>query len=286
MQEKQKETTSSKALRIAGAFVRARLEAAPLPTYPGDQPETLAEAYAIQDAAIRLWPDEIAGWKVGRVPEPFASKLGCDRLAGPIFKQRLRNATAQPASAQAFEGGFAAIEGEFVLILAADAPAEKTSWTIDEARALIESVRAGVEVASSPFAGVNDLGPLVTISDFGNNNGLLLGPEIPDWRAFNLADWRCEVFIDGESVGENDAAAIPGGPLESLRFMLENAARRGLPLKKGAAVSTGAVTGVHQIAIGQTAVLRFTGLDDLALRIEAVAPDERQTAASLKNVTR
>ncbi|MBB5519383.1 2-keto-4-pentenoate hydratase [Amphiplicatus metriothermophilus] len=285
MQEKQKEATDTKAQRIAGAFVGARLEAAPLSAYPGDQPGTLDEAYAIQDRAIRLWPDEIAGWKVGRVPEPFASALGCDRLAGPIFKQRLWPATAQPTAAQAFEGGFAAVEGEFVLILAADAPAGKTSWTIDEARALVDSVRAGAEIASSPFAGINDLGPLVTISDFGNNNGLLLGPEIPDWRAFNLADWRCEVFIDRESVGENAAAAIPGGPLESLRFMLENAARRGLPLKKGAAVSTGAVTGVHRIAVGQTAVLRFAGLDDLTLRIEAAAPDERQRRASPKNVT-
>lgn len=279
MQEKQKEATSAKTLRIAEAFVRARLEAASLSAYPGEQPHTLPEAYAIQNAAIHLWPDEVAGWKVGRVPESLASKLGCDRLSGPIFKQRLREATTQPAVAQVFEGGFAAIEGEFALILAADAPHEKTSWTIEEARAMVASVRAGAEIASSPFADINNLGPLVTISDFGNNNGLLLGPEIPGWRAFNLANWRCEVFIDGESVGENAAIAMPGGPLESLRFMLENAAHRGFPLKKGAVVSTGAVTGVHQIAIGQTAVLRFTGLDDLTIRIEAVTPNERQIPA-------
>ena len=50
---------------VAERFVAARLAARALPDYPGPLPETLTEAYARQDAAITLWPDSIAGWKVG-----------------------------------------------------------------------------------------------------------------------------------------------------------------------------------------------------------------------------
>jgi len=52
---------------VAETFVRARLAARAVPTYPGEAPEEMARSYAIQDAAIALYPDRVAGWKVGGV---------------------------------------------------------------------------------------------------------------------------------------------------------------------------------------------------------------------------
>ncbi|MDP2117545.1 MAG: 2-keto-4-pentenoate hydratase, partial [Brevundimonas sp.] len=54
---------NSAASPIARAFVEARRSARALATYPGTAPESLEAAYAIQDDAIALWPDRIAGWK-------------------------------------------------------------------------------------------------------------------------------------------------------------------------------------------------------------------------------
>ncbi|MDB6157927.1 MAG: mhpD, partial [Gammaproteobacteria bacterium] len=56
---------------IAEQFVRARLDATALPDFPGSIPATLNTAYAYQDRAIALWPDFVAGWKVGRIGEPW-----------------------------------------------------------------------------------------------------------------------------------------------------------------------------------------------------------------------
>lgn len=280
MDKKQGETQGGAEEAIAAAFVGARLEARALPTYPGPAPSSLDAAYRIQDEAIRAWPDALAGWKVGRITGAAQIRFGTDRLAGPIFRDFIARAAAgEAASAKVFEGGFAAVEGEFVIMLGADAPAEKTGWTTEEAADMIGAVRVGIEIASSPFPGVNELGPLVTISDFGNNAGLILGPELPRWREFDLSKWRCETFIDGESVGANTAAAIPGGPVESLRFLLEVAARRGLPLKEGMAVSTGAVTGVHDVRIGQAARMVFTGGLELSCVVDRAVGDARAAAA-------
>src|SRR5215472_11146017 len=119
---------------IAEQFVRARLDATSLPDFPGSIPATLNTAYAYQDRAIALWPDNVAGWKVSRIGPPWREEVGEDRLVGPIFRRGIR--LAPPGAViefPAFRGGFAAIEAEFVFRLAADAEPDKTLWTPEEA---------------------------------------------------------------------------------------------------------------------------------------------------------
>ena len=63
--------------------------------------------------------------------------------------------------------------------------------------------------------------------------------------------------IDGGTVGTGGATSIPGGPFDSLAFLLNALALRGLRPLAGQWISTGAATGVHRIAIGQTAEADF-----------------------------
>ncbi|MEJ1968143.1 MAG: fumarylacetoacetate hydrolase family protein [Rhizomicrobium sp.] len=245
---------------VARQFVEARLAARALAGFPGEVPADLATGYRHQDAAIALYPDRIVGWKIGRVGPDFEPRFGRNRLAGPIFSRQLRHAGDAPTTFPAFVGGFAAIEAEFVLVLGADAPADKTDWTADEARALVGAMHIGIETAGSPLATINALGPTVVVSDFGNNAGLILGPAVPDWAARADASLTCESFIDGTSVGTGSAAEIPGGPLESLLFLAAHCAGRGRPLKAGMLISTGAATGIHDIAAGQRARVDFGAL--------------------------
>jgi 2-keto-4-pentenoate hydratase len=257
--------------KIARRFVRARLSNAALAEYPGNMPPTLAAAYAIQDAAIAEWPDDLRGWKVGRILEPWLARFGAGRLVGPIFARGIREARdSRELGMPMFAGGFAAVEAEFIVRLAADAPADKTIWSAQEAGEMAGDLFAGVEPAGSPLAPINDLGPVAIVSDFGNNAGLILGPAIPGWRERRLDQLTTETFIDGQSVGQGTAASVPGGPLAALAFALGSCARRGLPLKAGHFVSTGATTGVHQIRPGQRARVVFGGIGEINL----VAGDE------------
>ena len=68
-----------------------------------------------------------------------------------------------------------------------------------------------------------------------------------------------ETRIDGRPVGSASAAALPGGPLEALRFVLGHLAERGRSLCAGQWVSTGAITGVHQIFPGQHGSIELIG---------------------------
>jgi 2-keto-4-pentenoate hydratase len=249
---------------VAAEFVKARRSAGSFTNYPGHTPADLDSAYLCQDEAIRLWNDPIAGWKVGWIPEPLSHKFGANRLVGPIFSDSVQRSNGNHAlEAPVFANGFAAIEAEFVVQLAKDAPANVAEWTTETARRFVNKMYIGIEIASSPLQNINDFGPAVVASDFGNNAGLLLGVEIPDWQTRTLESLNCETRIDGAIVGRGTAANVSGGPLAALAFALRCNARRGRPLREGDFVSTGAATGVHSIRAGQTAEAIFPGIGSL-----------------------
>lgn len=249
---------------IARAFVDARLEARALPDYPGEIPETLAQGYAVQDAAIDLWPDELVGWKVGLIPPQYRERLGADRLAGCIFAKSVSDAGPEPSPFPAIDGGFTAVEAEYVVRVGKDAPAGKTEWTAEEAADYVGEMMIGIEIAGSPLATINALGPTVVVSDFGNNAAQILGPTIANWRDGDWDAMTAETFIDGQSVGKGGAASIPGSPLAAFAYLLGHAASRGRPLKTGQLVTTGASTGIHDIVAGQTSTISFGAQGELS----------------------
>ena len=257
-------------LDTARSFVSARQAAVALPEFPGGRlPPDMASGYTVQETAIGLWKDEIAGWKVGLVPPALQPSMGTTRLAGPIFQRGVIHRQDGDAATRlpGIPGGFAAIEGEMVAVARVDAPATKTEWTTAEALTFPCDWYLGVEFAASPLATINDLGPTVVVSDFGNNNGLVVGPKLDSALLRDPARLVCRTSIDGAQVGEASAAAIPGGPVESLRFLLGHVASRNRPLRAGQMVSTGAITGVHRIFPGQTGSIAVSGYGTIEVAV-------------------
>jgi 2-keto-4-pentenoate hydratase len=247
-------------LHIARSFIAARRAALPIAEYPGPIPRDMATGYAVQEAAIGIWPDRIAGWKVGLVPPPLQANLGTAHLAGPIFLEGLiRNGGLDAVPLAAIPGGFAAIEVELIAAALIDAPPNKTEWTLSETAEFAGDWYFGVEFAASPLATINDLGPTVVVSDFGNNSGLVLGPRLNRALIAEPAMLTCRTQIEGKQVGFASVAALPGGPLAALRFLLGHLASRGRALRAGQLVSTGAITGVHRIFPGQRGEIEFIG---------------------------
>lgn len=262
---------------VARAFVCARLQARALSDYPGPLPRDLTEAYERQHAAIGMWPDRVIGWKVGRIPDPWRVSLGEERLVGPIFSLHLATmASGEHCEIEVIEGGFAAVEAEYIFMLKRSARADKIDWTIEEAADMVGALHLGIEFAGSPLASINQLGPAVVVSDFGNNAGLLLGPEVSDWRMKSLESLSCETYVDGQLAGRGGAASIDGGPLAALAFAFSRNARRGRPLRAGDLVSTGASTGIHDIRIGESARVEFAG--GVILHCSAIRARPRQDA--------
>jgi 2-keto-4-pentenoate hydratase len=272
------DAVAGRAAALSRAFVSARLAARALEAFPGDLPPTLGEAYRVQSLSIGAWPDDVAGWKIGSTAPAFRDAVGEQRLAGPIFSKNIRSARAGEATRMGvFSGGFAAVEAELLLRLGADASAHGGAATREDALALVASMHIGVEIASSPLRVINDLGPMSIVSDFGNNAGLVVGPEIAGWRDARL-EVAARVFVEDVLVGEASAGPIADGPISALQFLIDKCRERSIPLRAGMWVSTGAITGVHEAAPGARARADFGRHGAIDIVLEAIAPSARAAA--------
>nr|WP_166179861.1 2-keto-4-pentenoate hydratase [Altererythrobacter segetis] len=250
----------------ARAFVEARRTGRAIADYPGVRPHDLAQAYRVQDAAIKLWQREIGGWKVGRINPPEDRLLGASRLAGPIFADTIVDGTGAEPALPVFADGFAAGEAEFLLRLRVPEGGKRPRGDA-ETLAWIDQVRIGIEIASSPYAGINADGACVTASDQGNNAGLVLGVTVARERWVDLDAIEVETRIGDRMVGRATAATMLDGPLGAVRFLLDNLSGRGIEPRSGWWISSGAVTGVHPVRPGDRLSARFEGIGEVACTI-------------------
>ena len=252
-----KMSANSEAENVAQALLAARAKKTPLTSYPGAMPDSLADAYAIQDHAIRLDGRQIGGWKVGRIAAELVGRYGGNRLTGPIFSEEIRDGSAGERPVMpVFVPGFGAVGDD--------------DYDADTIRGCIDEVRTGIEIASSPFAEINLHGPAVTASDYGNNKGLVLGPPIADWRDADLIRMPVTMFIDGAQVGAATMETMLDGPFGSAAFLARTLRARGIAIAPGTWVSAGAITGVHEIRAGQIAEALFDGKIRVGCRIESL----------------
>ena len=255
------------------ALTDARLNVAALKAFPGQLPDTMEQAYAIQSASIDSWNDRVAGWKVAMMPVSHRAIWDTDRLCGPIFADSvISTPDCVPVSVPIFPAGFAAVEAEFVLVMGHTVLPQQRTYTNEELTELVQSMHIGVEIAGSPLATINQIGPAAVISDFGNNAGLVFGPLIKDGLSKALDTLHVNVEIDQKTVGEATAASIPGGPLQALRFLLDICAARNITVSKGELISTGAVTGVHEVNSNAQSRIHFEGVGQLDLTFVTIQP--------------
>ena len=260
---------------VSQRLVRARAGGEALPGFPGNLPDRLDEAYAVQSASIARWPQAIAGWKVGMVPSTFRAALGDDRLCGPIFRPSVHDIEPGGSiSMPIYRGGFAAVEAEFAFRLGVAIEPVVRDYSDSDLVDRIAALHVSAEIASSPMADINRLGPCCVVCDFGNNAGLVVGPNIPDWHALPANTLLATVTVDGTVVGQASADSIEGGLLQALRFLITLSARRGLTLPEGTYVSCGAVTGIHDVTTDSQARVDFGPYGAFDVAFEPVRPTD------------
>lgn len=263
---------NARVAHISDTLVNARQRRHILPTFPGELPLSLGEAYQVQDRSISLWADDVVAWKVGGIPPHLRDTLGQDWVTGPIYSKRQAFAANGPVRMAVFEGGFAAVEAEIVLELGDVSDLKTDEPTADEIIPFISSCYIGVEIASSPMPDINVIGPLAVISDFGNNHGMIVGRKIEDWSPERLSSIEVKTYVEDELVGAANPPAPPAGPMGAAAFLVGNLTRRGRPIPSGLRISSGALTGIHDVTVGQHSKVLFDGVGEID--IEIVALDE------------
>ncbi|HUK59754.1 MAG TPA: fumarylacetoacetate hydrolase family protein [Stellaceae bacterium] len=219
------------------------------------RPATEADAYAVQEATLRLLGAREAGWKVG------AANAAAPPVAAPLVSTLVQKS---PAHFAAREDAFRAVEAELCLVLGRDLPQRASPYGEDEAWAAVASVHAAIELLDTRFADRTAMAPPVLLADMQNNGGFCYGPPNPVAGVDFLAA-RASLLIDGKEVKSAVGGNPAGHPKRLLAWLADHAASRGRPLRAGMVVTTGSHTGITVAPLGSRVTARFAGLGESVL---------------------
>ena len=104
------------------------------------------------------------------------------------------------------------------------------------------------------------------LADFQSNSALVVGSGTKDWQKVDYAAQACE-FTIGDRVAKATGAHPFGNPFRLLPWLVKHVAQRGLGLRAGDIITTGAWTGLETAQAGDTVVARFPGIGEATLKI-------------------
>lgn len=246
-------------------LMAARRDMRLLPGLPARcRPETPDDAYAIQEAFVRAWGGEVAGWKVGATSPEALRTLNLEGpFYGPVFSPLVMRSPAEPAAAKY---NMRAVECEFAFRLGEDLPARGRPYGRQEVERAVQAVIPAIELVDTRYDSFAGYGGIALIADCGGNGGLVLGDEFPDWRAIDLAEQAVTLDVAGERKAEGSGKIPLGHPLEPLFWFVNARTERGAGLRTGEVISTGTCTGLSLIAPDQTAIADFGQLGQIQVR--------------------
>ena len=247
-------------LLLAARRDRRTLDALPEHLRPADADA----AYAIQDLHVAGLGSAVVGWKVGATNAAAQAMLNYpEPFYGRLLAPAVHDSPAEITASTLFHRG---LEVEFAFRLGRDLPADGAPYDRESAADAISTVHAAIEIVDSRFTDGLRAGGLSLIADNGAQGAFVLGAGIGDWRDFDLAAMRTELWMNGEKVSEGSGTNVLGHPLEPLVWLANRRAARGGGLRSGDVVTTGSTCAALGFAkAGDSAEARFAGIGSVSV---------------------
>ena len=254
--------------KAAELLIAARNDGRKMEALPADaEPQTLDDAYAIQDEILEGIGLKLAGWKVALTNNEAMKRAGASEpAAGPLFARHI------VATPQMIEGGSESVAGfecEFAFRLGKDIPAEGAPYTGQVVAAAIDTLHPAIEVVGLRIANRPSLGVRGTVADHAGNYSFVYGPAVPGWQKLDLAKCGVRHLVDGEEVAASNGANVMANPLNALAWLANHLAKRGYALKAGQWVTTGAATGPIPAPAGSTVTADFGALGTVEVHFKS-----------------
>ncbi|GAA1937097.1 2-keto-4-pentenoate hydratase [Amycolatopsis minnesotensis] len=252
----------------ARALHTARATRTAIAPFTDENPELgLREGYEIQRELIALLladGDRVVGYKAGLTSKPMQAMLGVTTPDyGPVLAS-----TVHPDGARIDLGDFIAprVEAEIVFRLAT--PLRGPGVTVEQARAAVGEVIAGLEIVDSRIAGWRIL-LADTVADLASNGAVVLADAVPakpddDYRLLGMAFSR-----NDELVATGAGAAALGDPLAVVAWLANTLGEHGVVLEAGQLIMTGALHAAVPLAPGDSFVAEFDRLGTVRLDVAA-----------------
>jgi len=236
---------------------------------PGGLGDSLADAYAIQEALIaRMEADAgpVAGWKVALTSPVMQQMCGVDHpCEGAVLRDRV---LTSPAVCDTSRLGRLGVEAEIALTIGCDLPAREKPYTADEIRDATAAVHAAIELVDDRNADYSTITAAKLIANNSLNAGIVLAPAGTGWENLDLARLKGDMLIDGRVAAAGTGADILGHPLNAVLWLANSLTARGRMLRKGDIVMCGSFVRTQFPSVGQTVTCRLESLGEATVRIE------------------
>lgn len=244
---------------LAASLAAARRKGELIPN-PTAWPETVEEAYHLQDLAVAAYREEGCGWKVGATNDAALANFKLkDPFLGPLLKLHCYDTGATlPANAST-----RGTECEIAFRLNKNLPAKDGGHDRAAVEAAIGGVHPAIEVAGTRLDGPGPGTGLGPIGDFGGNVAFASGAAIEDWQDLALAEEEVQCLKNGDEVATGRGDIVLGNPVNSIVWLT----KQGIALKSGDIISTGTLTGLTPVTSGDTIEARFKNLGSVTLTI-------------------
>lgn len=253
--------------RAAKALAEARCTVTVLDRLPdGSEPQTLADAYAIQDRLIALLGWEIGGWYCACTNSEIQRLLS---LSEPYYARLFARAIKpSPATLRQADYPPMVVESEFAFRLKADLPARARPYARAEVLDAIGSVHPAIEVVAGTLKDWPTQSVFAVIADNGTDGALVRGePGVADWRSLDLPGMDVRLSVNGVVTRRGRGANVLGDPLQSFVWLANARSRAGGGLKAGQLHNTGTATSIQPVGPGDHVKVEFVGLGTAEMRV-------------------
>lgn len=156
-------------------------------------------------------------------------------------------------------------EAEMALVLERDLDAAPHGFA-EVIRAVAFALPA-IEIVDSRIAGW-DISIVDTVADNASCGLYVVGSRPVPLSAIDARTIPMRMTLDGEEASTGVGAACLGNPVHAARWLADTMCRRGIPLRAGDVIMTGALGPMVAIAAGQTLVAEFGDLGTVTTHLD------------------
>jgi len=246
-------------------LVRARLAPTRLADYPCSPPESIDQAYLVQDIMAAHMGSAVVGWKIGVTSKIAREMLGLDEpLSGPLFADFVM---PSPAKFKVASEDLRIVEAEIGFRMGYDLAPRDTPYTTQEVAAAIATVHPVFEIVNKRLPGDLKDNACWLIADGGVDHAFIYGAGTDFDPAMNMAAETVSVSLDGKPATDGIGANALGDPLNVVVWLANHLSGRSITLKGGDWVSTGLLSDVVIADAGSIIVAEFQSLGSVSLEL-------------------
>lgn len=240
----------------ADQLIKARQNHCQWDAHSATAPESVEDAYAIQEVVTRQIGEEITAWKTS-APDTVSTPI-----AAPIYSSLVYNSGSEIPASELFVIG---IEGEIAFRISHDLPPRAEPYCREDLVESISDLLPAIEIVDTRMQDGFSQHKYLMLADNQSNGGLVVGKGITNWKTLDFSNLEASVTANRVTEYSGVAGNRAGDPFSLMAWAANHCANRARPFRAGDIITTGTYTGILFVEPGAEVVVDFPGIGSVAV---------------------